>query len=301
MGMERVRTALRQVSGVHVTAYAADGGIDLSTTTRVVERIVAAGVANVVTCGNTGEFYSLTLDEAKRVAAAAVEAAAGRSVVTAGIGRSLTDAIDLARHAKAIGADAVMIHQPPDPFCSPRGVVGYVRAVADAVDLPIVAYIRIDAFGVAGFEALAAMPQVAGIKFATTNVQLLANAMRATQGAPMQWCCGLAEAWAPTFYAAGARGFTSGLVNVAPERSLAIHAALERGDFAAARAEVDAIAVFEHLRTLENNGTNVTVVKAAMEMMGVKVGMPRLPNAPDLPKDATATLAAALTSWGIGA
>ena len=59
----------------------------------------------------------------------------------------------------------------------------------------------------------------------------------AIEAAPdhITWTGGLAEVWAPTFYAVGARGFTSGLINIWPERSVAINTALEEGDYAAAR------------------------------------------------------------------
>ena len=90
--------------------------------------------------------------------------------------------------------------------------------------------------------------------------------------------CGLAEGWAPAFYAMGARGFTSGLVNVFPERSHAIHRALEAGDYAKARDLIDGIAGFEAMRTKYLNGANVTVVKEALGMLGADVGPVRLPG-----------------------
>ena len=107
---------------------------------------------------------------------------------------------------------------------------------------------------------------------------LLAECLRATKGHPAVWVCGLAEGWAAPFYALGTRGFTSGLVNVDPKRSLAIWTALEAGDFAAAKRLVDAIAPFEAMRTKFNNGANVTVVKEAMMLLGRAVGPVRTPG-----------------------
>eukprot|EP01035_Chromulina_nebulosa_P033057 gene33058-44232_t len=78
-------------------------------------------------------------------------------------------------------------------------------------------------------------PNVVAVKFATGNVMLLSECVRASGAATAIWVCGLAEGWALPFYSLGARGFTSGLVNVDPGRSLAIHAALEAGDYARAR------------------------------------------------------------------
>jgi 4-hydroxy-tetrahydrodipicolinate synthase len=107
---------------------------------------------------------------------------------------------------------------------------------------------------------------------------LLADVIRSTKDAPAIWVCGLAEGWAPAFYAMGARGFTSGLVNVFPERSHAIHTALEAGDYQTARDLIDGIAGFEAMRTKYLNGANVTVVKEALGMLGTDVGPVRVPG-----------------------
>jgi 4-hydroxy-tetrahydrodipicolinate synthase len=107
---------------------------------------------------------------------------------------------------------------------------------------------------------------------------LLAEVIRSTHDAPAIWVCGLAEGWAPAFYALGARGFTSGLVNVFPQRSHAILSALQEGNYSAARQLIDGIAEFEALRTKYNNGANVTVVKEALGMLGNDVGPVRLPG-----------------------
>src|SRR5687767_12453133 len=142
-----LRRALCGISGVHATAYAADGGVDADLTRRIVERIVAGGIHNIVAAGNTGEFYALSPDEVRLVHDTAVSVARGRSNVVAAVGRSLTEAIALGRRAKEAGADAIMSHQPLDPFAAPQAQAAYFRAIADAVDLPLVAYVRSDAMG----------------------------------------------------------------------------------------------------------------------------------------------------------
>ena len=77
----------------------------------------------------------------------------------------------------------------------------------------------------------------------------------------------------------GARGFTSGLINVWPERSMAIHAALEAGDYARANALIAGMKAFEDIRAAEMNGTNVTGVKAALMALGQDCGPTRPPSA----------------------
>ena len=228
--------------------------------------------------GNTGEFFTLTMDEISLVHRTTIKAAAGKSLVSAAVGRSLTDAKLLARDAIAEGADAIMGHHPMDPFAGPSYQARYFLELAEFCTVPVIAYVRSDGFSVADFRQLALHPNIAGIKFASSNLMLLAEVIRSTQDAPAIWVCGLAEGWAPAFYALGARGFTSGLVNVFPQRSHAILAALQDGNYAGARALIDGIAEFESLRTKYNNGANVTVVKEALGMLGNDVGPVRLPG-----------------------
>ncbi|MEN5083810.1 dihydrodipicolinate synthase family protein [Bosea sp. TWI1241] len=298
MTNERVRTALRGISGVHVTAWKADGEADWALTGRIVRRIAEAGIHNIVSAGNTGEFYPMTTDEVVRSHAVAAEAASGKALVTAGIGRSLREAVATGRLAQQAGCDAVMVHHPLDPFAAPQSQAAYFLAIAEALEIPVVAYIRSEAIGVADLARVATHPNVAGVKFASTSAMLLADCVRETQGSSANWICGLAEGWAAPFYALGARGFTSGLINVAPERSLAVWRALEAGDYATARREVDAIAGFEKLRTKYGNGANVTVVKEALGLLGTDVGPVRLPGLPELNAAERAELRGIVSSWG---
>lgn len=297
MTSETVRTALRGISGVHVTAWKPDGEADWALTGRIVSTIARAGIHNIVSAGNTGEFYPMTTDEVVRSHAVAAEAAAGKALVTAGIGRSLREAVATGRLAATAGCDAVMVHHPLDPFAAPQSQADYIIAIAEALTLPVVAYIRSDAIGVKDLVRVATHANVAGVKFASSNMMLLSECVRATQGTKANWICGLAEGWAAPFYALGARGFTSGLINVAPGRSLAVWNALEAGDYAGARREVDAIAGFETLRTKYGNGANVTVVKEALGLLGTQVGPVRLPGLPALDEAERAELRRIVEGW----
>jgi 4-hydroxy-tetrahydrodipicolinate synthase len=298
VSIDKVRAALHGISGIHVTPYDSADSIDHVLLRQIVSRMAAAGVHNIVSCGNTGEFFTLTEQEVLAVQAIAVEAVGGRAVATAAVGRSLAEAKTTARAARAAGFDAIMAHHPLDPFAAPQSQAAYFLALADSSELPLVAYLRSDAMAVADILRVATHPNVAGVKFASTNLMLLAQCIRAARGSTAIWVCGLAEGWAAPFYAQGARGFTSGLVNVAPERSLAIWRALEAGDYQATARLVDEIAPFEAMRTRYNNGANVTVVKEAMRLMGVPVGPVRLPGLPALETADCDRLRAILTNWG---
>lgn len=290
--MASVRAALKGISGVPVTPYGKDGEIDNALLSALIARLANAGIHNLMAAGNTGEFFSLSLDEIRRVHAVTVEAAAGRCLISAAVGRSLVEAKALARDAIAAGAGAIMAHHPMDPFAGPSAQADYFLALADAATVPFIAYVRTDTFSVNDFRRLAAHGNVAGVKFASTNLMLLAEVIRSTEDLPAIWVCGLAEAWAPAFYAIGAQGFTSGFVNIFPEVSLEVHAALSRGDFAAARKLINRFSQFEELRTHYRNGSNVTVVKEALGMLGTDVGTVRLPGVPALSADERTSLQA---------
>ncbi|MEP0507988.1 MAG: dihydrodipicolinate synthase family protein, partial [Aurantimonas coralicida] len=272
-------TALAGISGILVTPYDAAGDVAPAKLAPILDRALAAGVHMPVVNGNTGEFYALTTDEAVTMVQEVAALVDGRAPLLAGVGRGIRDACRLARASAEAGATALMIHQPPDPFVAPRGTVDYVRAIIDASGgLPVMLYLRNDAIGTKGIAALCALPGVKGVKWATPNPMKLAEAIAACDPS-ITWVGGLAEVWAPAFYAVGARGFTSGLINVWPERSMAIHAALEASDYAAARDLIAGMRAFEEIRAEELNGTNVTGVKAALAAMGDDCGPTRPPSA----------------------
>lgn len=271
--------ALTGISGILVTPYDDNDDVAPDRLVPILDRALGAGLHMPVVNGNTGEFYALTTEEASTMVREVVRLVDGRAPVLAGIGRGIRDAMALARASAEAGATALMVHQPPDPFVSPRGTVDYLKAIADASGgLPMMLYLRNDAIGTKAIAELCALPQVKGIKWATPNPLKLAEAKAACDPL-LVWVGGLAEVWAPAFYAVGARGFTSGLINVWPERSLAIHAALEAGRYNEANDLIAGMKAFEEIRAEEMNGTNVTGVKAALLALGRDCGPTRPPSA----------------------
>ncbi|MBN9332769.1 dihydrodipicolinate synthase family protein [Devosia sp.] len=271
--------ALTGISGILVTPYDENGDIAPQKLVPVLDRALGAGLHMPVVNGNTGEFYALTTDEASTMVREVVHLVAGRAPVLAGVGRGIRDAQALAKISANAGATALMVHQPPDPFVAPRGIVDYLKAIADASGgLPMMLYLRNDTIGTKAIADLCAVPGVKGVKWATPNPLKLAEA-KAACDPDIVWVGGLAEVWAPALYAVGARGFTSGLINVWPERSLAIHAALDNGDYVSANKLIAGMKAYEDIRAEEMNGTNVTGVKAALTALGRDCGPTRPPSA----------------------
>ncbi|WP_439525033.1 dihydrodipicolinate synthase family protein [Marivita sp.] len=271
--------ALAGISGILVTPYDDNGDIAPEKLSPILDRALNAGVHMPVVNGNTGEFYALTTDEACTMVREVTALVDGRAPVLAGVGRSLRDACRLAKASAEAGAAALMVHQPPDPFVSPRGTLDYVQAIIDASGgMPVMLYLRNDAIGTQAIVDLCALPGVKGVKWATPNPLKLAAAINACDPG-ITWVGGLAEVWAPPLYAVGARGFTSGLINVWPERSMDIHAALTAGDYPEANRLIAGMRAFEDIRAEELNGTNVTGVKAALLAQGLDCGPTRPPSA----------------------
>lgn len=294
-----LRKAFTGISGILVTPFDQQDNIQPDKLDPIIDRAVAANVDILVVNGNTGEFYALQAHETEQMMHAVVEKVNGRVPVINGVGRSVNEACALARASKKAGVDAIMVHQPPDPFAAPRGVLEYIRRVADAADgLPLMLYLRNDAIGIDNIVHLTEIPGVAGVKWATQAPMKLAQAIRSA--APdIVWVCGLAETWAPAMYAVGAQGFTSGLINIWPQRSVDILEALRSGNYKEAMRLIGEVEDFEAIRAEELNGTNVTGVKAALQLLGEDCGPTRAPAAWPLTPEQHARMESMLRRVGV--
>ncbi|MFD8739243.1 dihydrodipicolinate synthase family protein [Streptomyces sp. NPDC059618] len=268
---ETQRAALAQVVAIPVTPFAEDGTIDRDAHRTLLRRLTDAGVRTLTPNGNTGEFYALTPEERRTVAESTVEEAGDRAAVLVGVGHDLPTAVASARHARALGAPMVMVHQPVHPYVSQAGWVDYHRAIAESVpELGVVPYVRDPALAGARLAELAdACPNVVGVKYAVPDAARFAAFARDAGLGRFVWVAGLAEPYAPSYFSAGATGFTSGLVNVAPAVSLSMIEALRSGDYPAAMRIWERIRRFEELRAADASADNVSVVKEALSSLGL--------------------------------
>jgi 4-hydroxy-tetrahydrodipicolinate synthase len=194
----------------------------------------------------------------------------------------------------------VMVHQPVHPYVSQAGWVDYHRAVAEAVpELGVVPYIRNAQLTGARLAELAdTCPNVIGVKYAVPDAARFAAFARDAGLERFVWVAGLAEPYAPSYFSAGATGFTSGLVNVAPAVSLNMIEALRSGDYRAAMKVWEQIRRFEELRAANGSADNVTVVKEALASLGLCRREVRPPSRP-LPESGRAEVAAIAAGWSI--
>jgi 4-hydroxy-tetrahydrodipicolinate synthase len=297
---ETQRAALADVVAIPVTPFAEDGSVDRDVHRALLRRLLDGGVTTLTPNGNTGEFYALTPEERRLVTELTLDEAGDRAVVLAGVGLDVPTAVESARHAREHGARMVMVHQPVHPYVSQAGWVDYHRAIAESVpDLGVVPYIRNAQLTGARLAQLAdACPNVIGVKYAVPDAAKFAAFARDAGLDRFVWVAGLAEPYAPSYFSAGATGFTSGLVNVAPSVSLNMIEALRSGDYPAAMKVWEQIRRFEELRAANGSADNVTVVKEALASLGLCRREVRPPSKP-LPESKRAEVAAIAAGWSI--
>jgi 4-hydroxy-tetrahydrodipicolinate synthase len=132
---------LRGCATALVTPFTSDGALDEAALTRLIEYQLSNGVRLLVPCGTTGESATMTEEEDQRVISRAIELARGRAKVIAGTGSNSTAvAIENSKIAQRLGADAVLVVAPFYNKPTQHGLYAHFRAIAEAVDLPIVIY-----------------------------------------------------------------------------------------------------------------------------------------------------------------
>ena len=215
------------------------GKVDEKAFVALIERQIAGGVHGLVPAGTTGESATLSHDEHRRVVELCVRTAAGRLPVIAGAGSNSTaEAIELTQHAKAVGADAVLIATGYYTRPSQEGLYRHFAAVNDAVDIPIVVYNvpsrTIVDIGNDTLARLSKLPNILGIKDATGDVARVSQQMKV---------CGLDwvllsgdDSTALGYIAHGGHGCISVTANVAPEACAAFFNAVLAGDYETARS-----------------------------------------------------------------
>jgi 4-hydroxy-tetrahydrodipicolinate synthase len=159
-----------------VTPMHEDGRLDLDAYRRLIDWHVAEGTDCLAVVGTTGESATVTVDEHCDLIRIAVEHAAGRIPIMAGAGANSTaEAIALSRHAKAVGADCTLQVAPYYNRPSQEGLYRHFRAIAEAVDIPLVLY-NVPSRTVADIQhdtviRLAGVPNIVGIKEATGSIE----------------------------------------------------------------------------------------------------------------------------------
>jgi 4-hydroxy-tetrahydrodipicolinate synthase len=222
-----------------VTPMHPDGSIDYSALRKLIDWHIAEGTHCIGVVGTTGESPTVTMEENCEVIRVAVEHAAGRVPVLAGTGANATaEAIQLARFAKQVGADAHLSVVPYYNKPSQEGIYQHYRAIAEAVDLPLMLY-NVPGRTVADMHPetalrCAELPGVFGVKEATGNIERAAQLIK---HAPKGYSIYSGDdGTAVALMLLGGHGVVSVCANVAPKLMSQMSTAALRGDAATATA-----------------------------------------------------------------
>jgi 4-hydroxy-tetrahydrodipicolinate synthase len=139
--MDRSDVAWRGYWVATPTPFTADGQVDEAGCAALIELYVAQGVHGLLVNGSTGEWFSQSAAERRRVVQIAVESAAGRMPVVAGVSAyTAAEAIGLAEHAASIGVDGILTTPPPYVHPTADEIVAFYQAVSEATGLPFMVY-----------------------------------------------------------------------------------------------------------------------------------------------------------------
>lgn len=244
------------------------GKVDERALADLIEWQIANGTNGIVPCGTTGESATLTHEEHHRVVRLTVEVVNRRVPVIAGTGSNSTDeAISLTRHAKEAGAEAALLITPYYNKPTQEGLYRHYKAVAEAVDLPLVLYNIPGRTGVnmlpATVARLAAMKNVVGIKEGSGSVQQ-ASEIAQTCGDRLTVLSGDDPLTLPMM-AVGAKGVITVTANVMPKEMAQLTASFLAGRLDEARRIHFALSPLFAALFYE---TNPIPVKEALGMMG---------------------------------
>lgn len=257
-----------------------DGAVDTAKIREQVEFHVKHGTDAIVPCGTTGESPTLSHEEHHAVVGETIRAAAGRVPVIAGTGSNSTaEAIALTRHAREAGADGVLIVNPYYNKPTQAGLTAHFRAIADAVDIPIIMYNIPGRTGVnmlpETVAELAEHPNIVGIKEATGDVAQMTHDIVLCRGK----LCFLSgdDTLTLPLMAVGGAGVISVVANIVPADVAAMTRAALSGDWK--RAQELHLRLFPLAQAMFYE-TNPIPVKTALKLLRLGNGQMRLPLTP---------------------
>ncbi len=263
-----------------ITPFDKQGKIDYGKMADLIEFQIAEGINALVICGTTGESSTMTDEEHEDCITFAVKQVAGRVPVIAGAGSNDTAyAINLARHACAEGADALLMVTPYYNKATQNGLVRMYTEIADAVDKPIILYNVPSRTGVniepATYLKLADHPNIAAIKEANGNLSKIVETVALLDG-KLDIYSGNDDQIVPLL-SMGGKGVISVLSNVLPRKTVELCDRFFKGDVAgAAKMQCEMLPLINALFS----EVNPVPVKAAMAAMGYTENVLRSPLYP---------------------
>jgi len=277
-GTKGGRYAPRGIITAMVTPFDSEGELDEAAIRRLVDWQIKSGVHGVVATAGCGEFVNLNDDERKRVLEVALDTAAGRVPVIAGILTANTrHAVELARFAESAGASAVLVLTPYYINPSMDGIYQHYATIAEKTSIPIILYnnpprTKID-LDVSILDRLADIPTVVGLKECQRDMGFVAERIHAV-GDRINVLAG-DDDLTVLMYFMGGQGDIAITTQLIPEPIIEMWNALERNDWSRAFDIHFNFLLPVFWAVLAQN--HPAPIKKAMALVGQPVGPARVP------------------------
>ena len=264
-----------------ITPYREDFSIDYERLAGIVDFLVDAGVAGIISAGTTGEYYAQTMQERFELMKFIKQQIGSRVSLIVGTGALRTEeSIEYARAAVEVDADALLIASPPYSLPTEHENALHALAIDAAANLPIMLYNYPGRMGVMMgeeyLEHVGRSPNFCAIKESSgdpNRVHLLAR-----DYPQIQLSCGMDDQ-ALEFFAWGAKSWVCAGSNFSPEIHIALHQACAiDGDFDKGRQIMSAMMPL--MSVLEQGGKFVQCIKHGMSLRHLPAGPPRKPLQP---------------------
>ena len=244
---------------------------------QLLRRQYDAGIRALVICGTTGESATLTDEEKLTMFRYAKKSGPEDLRIIAGTGSNSTaHAIALSQAAQDAGADALLVVSPYYNKATPEGLYLHYAAIASSVQIPVILYNVPSRTGVdipvEVYRRLSQIPNIAGVKEASSDIRKLARIRSQCPDHFTVWCGN--DDLAVAAMALGAKGLISVVSNIEPEITGSMIGAALDGDFDTATAlQLSLLPLIDALF----QEVNPIPVKAAMAMIGYDCGSCRMP------------------------
>lgn len=264
-----------------VTPFTSAGAADRDGFAAVLESLVAAGVHGIVVGGSTGEYYAQTTEERLDLAALAKQVIKGRTALIVSTAAIRTeDSVAYARHAREVGADAILVASPPYALPTERENAGHALRIDRAANLPIMLYNYPGRTGVMMGELflsrIGRSKNFQAIKESSGDINRVH--LLAREFPHIEMSCGMDDQ-ALEFFAWGSRSWVCGGSNFLPKEHIALYqACVIEKNFDKGRAIMKALLPL--MAVLESGGKFVQCIKFGCELEGLRVGNVRAPLRP---------------------
>ena len=260
-----------------VTPFYESGAINFTAFGAQIERQLAAGADALCVCGTTGEASTLSLEERDQLISCCVQRTAHRAKVIAGTGSNDTAAaVEASRHARQLGADALLVVTPYYNKTTQIGLVRHYERIADQADLPVILYNVPSrtgmSFAAETYRELARNPNINGVKEASGSFPLFTRTLAVCPPDFTVWC-GNDDLPVPMM-ALGAKGVISASANVIPDVMVQLARLCLSGRF---REAADLQIGHSDLLDALFAEVNPIPIKAAMNLLELEAGPLRAP------------------------